>query len=1330
MKLIKRIYKGTLVLCIALVLPLAAFIAVLSMSNSLNTFTAPIAKTGIITTRKNDDATILQSPVEKTKWAKRLVHDMNVFHEPPQLASLGNFTFQTNNTNAVVAKYVTTTITGTVTWGGSAQGTSSGSACLKGIDVSFSGSGTSGANLSSRILSNVVASGRQNFGRSSSITKTFQISGKTTFNSPSMSGHITQIKINPRMYYTGVRMNGIKTSITHIKVAPNIGLIWDWNVNWEHTLDTRKNSPGHEAKLSEGNGTGMSTYIGKPFVTEQRQLKYKKLYMPYFVSHNSQLRSKELIKPYIHIFNGTTEIPQSRVSFETLAFNKTTNIITGMVNIAGPNSGQRYYRKQISIPVINISITKLVKASTMSSPFWEHMQNGMTRYHSVAPSTDLTLSENYIKALYFTSNKNKYIKKLDESDWGFVGSDKQLAVSKIEALELNEENYSSVKNAYKKAHSKEVFENLQTQDELKAMDHINHFNAGCLQYYLYVLSKTTFNFHFALNPIYGVDNKTVSLTDLSNTVHVKLPPSLVRAQSPYRTTWTISIMNLQATCSVAPAMHHMLLSFDLDKGNLKRLYDLDLHYENSGGYDNLTIIQHTYLYQTHGIDISNDISFVMEDGSVLDQDFKVVRVGSGSKLSLNSYAYINIRYWTTFSSGTKEYVTVTKKGNRWWSPRYSKYIDQMDSSFSEAKLEYLFNQCLQLIVNPYQHSAGTKITSATPQKFGLSEVSDIKNGNKKILESWEDGKWSHSSAQTGNAIFDGVFGTDINGIFDQYGRLSEGTHNINIKLKHSALTGLKQNFHITIDKNPVKVKVNSVSKEVKELVIEDKDGSSQLLYYSSGPINFVVNEVDIASIDAQFLDSVGNWYSLPIDIRSKQIKNKWKQVIDSTIDYAGFAKIIITDQAGNKRRLYFWLKQSEASELPKYIFDKTLVRVGQTGNVKLDETPRVFKNDKLSILNYDLPLIVSNPLAKSIEIEREVLHEGIYKPSTTGFTIADEVPFYNQYSLAFGKTIDSSQGVLKYAGDELKPFLKTPVAGDKWPVLNKRINFDQGGLYKLTFNTRFEEKKIVEEYIYIKDTSLEVVDMANATKDETNLIELPKLDKGPKNGIDKSIDCLEKINIDIPMFLVKDWNVSYSLPWYSEFTPLKDKQQAFEREGKYKIKINDIYGQEHNMSVLLLKKSLTTEKRTASGLSMIYTDEAKPDTAFWKGKNVWSYWRYEDEDHAIWEHKAFIDKAMKNGLTKEQAEWLFKQMKRDPNFDGGKTLLEKQFDFKKQLAAEAEKERLRKQKEQALNFKHKKKGISGGALTGIIIGSSIFGVIGLGGAIWVISKRMKGKAIR
>ena len=270
--------------------------------------------------------------------------------------------------------------------------------------------------------------------------------------------------------------------------------------------------------------------------------------------------------------------------------------------------------------------------------------------------------------------------------------------------------------------------------------------------YLYVFSNSTISFDYGISTF---TNKEINFKNIINNqeINILINDDEIRNLDSNRTNWKMNFKNLQLKPSI-PIFGNSFYKpnyyskFDLTNQHLFKNYDLQLNYNESNEYE----LYHEYLYQTKGIDISDRISFITEDGSYLDQDFKVIKPSSESNLKLNDYAYIAIRYWTTFKNNKKEYITLVKRQNKWFSPKYNEYIQKLDPSFNEKKIEYLFNHNLQMIINPYENNGG-KINSNTKQSFGIKRVIDEIDGNEKILEDWNDGYLITCSQYYGNCYF-------------------------------------------------------------------------------------------------------------------------------------------------------------------------------------------------------------------------------------------------------------------------------------------------------------------------------------------------------------------------------------------------------------------------------------------------------------------------------------------------------------------------------------------------------------------------------------------------
>ena len=360
----------------------------------------------------------------------------------------------------------------------------------------------------------------------------------------------------------------------------------------------------------------------------------------------------------------------------------------------------------------------------------------------------------------------------------------------------------------------------------------------------------------------------------------------------------------------------------------------------------------------------------------------------------------------------------------------------------------------------------------------------------------------------------------------------------------------------------------------------------------------------------------------------------------------------------------------------------------------------------------------------------------MWKPTKNqnSFKIVNYNPtLVNKDEYNFGKTISSSQTVLKYSGDELKPYaVKSNIKS--WPVTNKIIDIKKPGMYKITLDTKYLENPTMTKWIYVSGEKWNPLDISNFKIDKTNFAKLPESDQGPINKLpgtkneDLDNDYPYKANfiIDMPDFLMDRYFIEYSLLWYSEFQKLNSNITTINKEGKYKINITDIFGNQYSQNLLILNKNLSLDARNKLMISPIFTDENKPDeTAFYKGTMVWNYWRYEDEDHAIWEHDEFIKNAIKNGLTPKQAENLYKKWKKNPT-NGNKP------DWKGWDPNDWRNKHdpLKNNNKNPKNLTNKLKNFKKrNTLTGIIVGSTTGGSLLLAGLIFIIFKRYRNRKI-
>lgn len=1245
---------------------------------------------------------ILQTPQVNNTWAKKLKADVATFVNPTQKEQITTpFTIDQINSHSTVSNF-SIAVSGQVAWDEKASFSSSwktGDTTIDSVSLSLGGNVTA-ITRQNNVGTNANYDGyRVNWSshvyRENNWSTTFNVSIPNTY---AIDDFLNSISITANAHANG---NG-DTWTVRLKsyfVTANGQSVGSWTGNEETHMGS-----GSSGSITKS-GTLTQSYIGQAhYYTSNQQLFADPIYISADQINNHQFTDDELkglVKIYDNIGKNYTTINYTSIALDRT--NKKIDIVAAI-----PIDAQKTYgTATFSLPLHIVNLDKLIYVSETSSSVWNHLPTGETRFWDSKPTTKITLSEDYLQALYYGSHKADLLKQVDTDAWGFVAGDKALATAAIESYALNSSNYEQVLQAYQNSHDQKVLTSLKPSSKIQEIIKANGFENVQYLDYLYAFKNCK------LNITSGADQKqtqTFAITDINDQGNLSLLDAEVRQADAYKTSWQFSVSGV--TLSGLNTVASSPLKLDLSSDDLKTLYDVDLKYADASQ----TSAVHSYLFQAKGIDIASNISFVMEDGTLLDENFIIKHSPSTSSLQVGQPAYVAIRYWATLAGGQQEYVTLTKQGTDWMATKFNKKISDLDASFDESKIEYLFNQNLQFIVNPYQATPGTPITASTPQSFGISKIIDESDGNTKVLEDWNDGFWSHSSTVNGNAVFDGVFGADTNGIFDQNGHLTSGKHKLSITLKNQSISGFKTSFNICIDKDPIKIETKPTTGKVDKLVLKDDVNDWKDLYFSNGPIHFTTQDVDLASVSAQLLDADGNWYDLPVTIKSMQINNKWTQVVDSTVDYAGFARVTILDQAANAKTVYFWLaKQNEA--IPGIAFDKSLL---------LDDNERSLGGSDLFAFTSSPKVIVTNPLISDLTVTPLIYKNGnwIDSKDPSSFAITD-YKFVPGTDYQYGKTINSQQASLEYAGDELKPFLVAKANEPAWKIIGKQVDFTKPGMYKFDLKTRFDKNQLIEEYVYIKDDSMEVIDKTLITHDQSNFDNLPSKDEGPKDKIDKQVDSLKKISLTIPDLLIKDISIKYSLPWYTDFTELKyDESLDLSKEGKYIVEVTDIFNKKYELKVLVLDKDVKTADRVSKGLIPIYADESKIDTAFWQGQVIWNYYRYEDADHAKWEHDNFISNAIKNGLTKDQAEALYQHMKLDSSWDGALDAKgnSSNFDFKEHYGDMTK-------GDHDPNF-NKIESLSKAQIGGIIAGSVIGGLGIASGVTWLSIIRFRRKAIR
>ena len=774
------------------------------------------------------------------------------------------------------------------------------------------------------------------------------------------------------------------------------------------------------------------------------------------------------------------KMDMDNIDFTNLSIDKTKRKITGSYSIKGLDANQVNIKKQkLNVSFKIIDTDYLFTISPESASEWKHLPNGKIKYWQTPPETIITYNNDWIHSFYTYTKTNEIKNKFNSeiASWGFENSDQKLVQGKLGNYAINYWNYDDVKRSYINNKDTNYLNSLVPETFLNDYNHLENANFND---YLYVLKNSILKVEYRENN--HSDFKNIPL-DNFQFEKLSLEEKHIN-ESPAKTQWDLEFKffifsNIQNISPYGNDKKIQSLAKSVKSKNYQYLHDINIQEQNGS-------LIHKYFYQAEGIDLGQDISFAMEDGTILDQNFKVIVQGNNNDLKVNDFGFVNARYWAELPNGQKEFITLINQNGQWYSPKFQDTITNLDSSFTVDKLEYVFNQNLNMVVNPYGKSlnaTNNKITASDIPRYGIEKVKELYNNKTElVLETWDSGKFSHTSQINGKALFDGVFGADTTGHYDPVGFLTEGNHQIQIDLK-VANSNLQNIFNITIDKNPVEINVNS-NGYLKELNIYDQNENIQELWYSNEPINLVINELDIARINAWILHSNGTWYELPVNIKSVLEGKNWVQKIDTTFDYEGFAKIQILDQAQNSKTIYFLTNKNE-NELPIIHLDKT----------KIFENTS-YQTEELNIFNQVNELLITNPLVNDVKVHKILFDEenNLTEEDYSQIIEDYEIEAFDNYD--FGTTLNSEDSRLPYVVDELNPFIAnlTEITNEKWITHNKKINLRGNGLYKVELSTALVNTPRIVKYFYLNDQK--VVSLINENefqKEKSYLGSLPEM---------------------------------------------------------------------------------------------------------------------------------------------------------------------------------------------------------------------------------------------
>ncbi len=1050
------------------------------------------------------------------------------------------------------------------------------------------------------------------------------------------------------------------------------------------------------------------------------------------VAHPNLLTVQNL-KDNITIFKDGVAIDRQKIIFKSnpiLVPNANGGKPVIVVNLQIKTNDQDYYEPvTFMVPIHVVTFNDFIKISKFSSTEWNHDASGEVSYHQDKPSTKMMVNDKFIKTLQIITHKDELKTKFNSelTDWNLVNNDKNLVLQMIDQYAINWVNYDEVKAKYAASSKTSVLRNYVKPDYFDQIVAANKWNTLIPNYgdYLAAIHDATLAVKSQVdNGSTKLDAAQVSL-GIADLADHNFQISDTFAHSNNQTSFAFEISEIKLQGYPLPSgLAYAPLAIWVDKDDLHTIYDLNVTQPQGE-----TSIIHKYYYQSSAIAIASDISFVMEDGTTLDANLNVVTPSGLSSLKVGNTGYVKTRYLAHFVDHD-EYVTLINQSSKWHSPKYNLDIDAIDKTFDAKNIQYVFNQEINLLINPYDLNGANLgpgiITSQTSIKYGINKVTDEFNGSSVILEDWNDGRWSHShDVGTGHAVFDGIFGADVNGHLDKRGHLASGSHKISIDIQNSPAQ-LQTSYNLVIDKEPVKVEVKGVAGNVVHDLINvpNVNGTdAHDFYYASGAINFVIKDVDIDSASGELLASDGKWYSVPLDIRNIQENGAWKLSINSTIDYVGFARVKVVDQAGNVKEIYFKLDNSQSGKKPALQFDKNMLFSS--------EEPIIYNDSPLNILNGPSQAIIADPLVNNISIFK------VDKLGVETIPIDDDTklepytePIPKDY--AYGNTIDSSSQGLKYAGDELKPFLTTSTAS--WNVVNQVIDFKVPGLYKIEIQDKFIDGLKTVQYVYVKEDDLTLGKILDKDPDggleSVNLDQLPNDKQEGQEEFKPTSEFAQNIykttpKIDYWPFLIKSTDFEFSYMWYSRF--YKPETNDIDKEGKYSITVQTVFGDIINVKFLLLDKDISMEERTKSG-SLIATDATKLDaTAFWKGDVKWNVVAYEDKDHADYEWNKFLQDALSHGLTEDEAWKLYNQLKEDPNWDGNwnsipENTMNQYIDDLKNIDPD-----------NGTNFGdlgNSPSSLSSGSIAGIVVGSTIIVILSTAGITWLVIRTLRRRKIR
>lgn len=501
----------------------------------------------------------------------------------------------------------------------------------------------------------------------------------------------------------------------------------------------------------------------------------------------------------------------------------------------------------------------------------------------------------------------------------------------------------------------------------------------------YLLSDPLLSLSYEIKYVDSTGNIKLKTETISNPMRidsfsVNIPTEFLSHDS-HHLNWKISVQNFSVRSPRLNQVFKASVEINESSNELSAIYGQNISHSQS-------VIDWSVKYQAKPYQMQNGVTVLnIKTGEVMNEKFQIIKTANGNSVSSpgtsndSSYgyknAYINltteIKKKFSIDLGNSDRLYISKYSGR-WKLKSNRNIDiatTLGSLFDEREIVYLFADQLHVIIKP------------DSQLNTIERVVDKADNVEIVLEDFQENKTSN--------WFDNIFGADPLNTLDAVGTLGSGIHKIEVKYEKLIDNAIALPL-FEIDSQAPIVKVESANGRLLKTHFDkpNVDGSRSIhtIYISDRPMHLTFEDANFESIFAEFIDSFGNWYQGPMQIRQTEsglLQSYLRQ------NYQGLMRFKTRDALGNVEEIYSLLRVNNKFDGMQQIItlddssNKLISVENLTSENYIDHEGNTIKAVSIKNINATKTLLIDNdPLLHSMKIEKmnsgtewEVLSETI-----------------------------------------------------------------------------------------------------------------------------------------------------------------------------------------------------------------------------------------------------------------------------------------------------------------------------------------------------------------